>query len=139
MKTLPYEDFKSWKDRSVQDAIKFKEDVIEVSIHIIFTKDDNDFMNAHALEFDIVAEGKTKRKAENEILSLIVNHISFCIAFENSDKIISPAPEEYWQNFYEKMNQGKVKKETKLARRLNLTSQMPYRESRFNQICSVSG
>lgn len=61
---------------------------------------EEDLYTAHYLEFDIVADGKTIDQAKKEILSAIVNHVSFCIAVDNVENILNPAPKEYWQKFY---------------------------------------
>ena len=139
MNLLIKEDFNSWRDNCIKDAIKFSEESIDVCVHIIFSYDaETKRENAHALEFDIVSEEKTKKKALKELLIAIVNHISFCIVFENQDKIISSVPDEYWMEFYEKLKDDKVEMKTQIPRRLNFTSQMPYRQSRFTQICTTS-
>jgi hypothetical protein len=128
-------DFESWKEDSLRDTIHFGDELLEVSTHLIISYDKEDKLyNAHSLEFDIVAEGKTRNKAIKEVLQAILSHITFCIAYENNDKIISPAPDEYWKEFYEGIKSGSVIEKSKIPK-LNADSQLPYRPSRFNQIC----
>ena len=30
----------------------------------------------------------------------MVNHVSFCLAYDNLDKILNPAPQQYWNKYY---------------------------------------
>ena len=86
-------------DSQIKDAyensIKITENGIIIKAHVIIKKDD-DIYSAHCLEFDLVGEGDSLEMAENSILNNIVNYITFAISKGLFDKIINPAPPEYW-------------------------------------------
>ena len=63
--------------------------------NIIIEKEE-DLYTAHCLEFDIVADGKTKKEAIKNIFISIKNHTDFCLEMGNLDKIENPAPKKYW-------------------------------------------
>jgi len=75
-----------------KDVIKFN---VNISANVIIEKEE-DLYTAHCLEFDIVADGRTEKEAMNNIFESIVNHIDFCLAKGNIDKIENPAPKKYW-------------------------------------------
>ena len=72
---------------------------ISLSLHVLIERED-ELYTAHCLEFDIVSEGNTVKQAENNIIQAILDHLTFCIAYENMDKIFNPAPKEFWNKFY---------------------------------------
>jgi len=89
----------SWIEKAKENALSFEDKVISIFVHVLIEYEDN-FFTAHCLEFDIVVDGKSMVDARKNCINAIVNHISFCIATENTDKIMNPAPKEYWQAFY---------------------------------------
>lgn len=72
---------------------------ISLSLHVLIERED-ELYTAHCLEFDIVSEGNTVRQAEKNIIQAILDHLTFCIAYENMDKIFNPAPKEFWNKFF---------------------------------------
>jgi len=93
------EDFKVWVEKAQENALKLCSNEINICAHVWFDQEDELYL-AHCLEFDIVAEGYTEKEAEKNILKAIVNHIVFCVANGNVEKIMNPAPREYWCKFY---------------------------------------
>ncbi|MCI0692318.1 hypothetical protein L0337_09985 [candidate division KSB1 bacterium] len=89
----------AWMEKANENALKLTSESVEIYVHILIDKED-DLYTAHCLEFDIVADGKTVTEARQEILKAIVNHVSFCIATNNTDNIMNPAPGEYWNKYY---------------------------------------
>ena len=69
---------------------------INISGHFLIKKEE-DLITAHCLELDIIGEGKTQNKAIDNLIKSIINHITFCLEYNNLDKIENPAPEEYWK------------------------------------------
>jgi hypothetical protein len=132
--------FDSWKQNSINNAINFDEEVCKINVHVLLSYDKEDeIYNAHALEFDIVASTTRKKNAKKEIMELVANHIAFCMAYNNKDKIVSPAPDEYWRKFYLALERGTIDNKPKIPK-LNLTNlQIPYRPSEFNQVCIAGG
>ena len=78
--------------KKAKSVIDFK---VNISANIILEKEEGLYV-AHCLEFDIVADGKTKNEAIKNIFHSIVSHIDFCLTMGNIDKIENPAPKEYW-------------------------------------------
>ncbi len=72
---------------------------ISLSLHVLIERED-ELYTAHCLEFDIVSEGNTVNQAEKNIIQAILDHLTFCIAYENMDRIFNPAPKEFWSKFY---------------------------------------
>jgi len=91
-----------------KDVIKFN---VSISANVIIEKEE-DLYIAHCLEFDIVADGRTEKEAMNNIFESIVNHIDFCLAMGNIDKIENPAPKKYWDKL-KAIKRGKVYKRIK--------------------------
>jgi len=89
----------AWVERIQENTLMFKPGFIEIYAHVLIDKEE-DLYTAHCLEFDIVADGKTISEAKDEILKAIANHISFCLAMDNKENILNPAPKEYWNRFY---------------------------------------
>ena len=89
----------SWIKEAQKNALKFEGDKINIFVHVVIDKDVN-LYNAHCLEFDIVVDGKTIKEVKENILEAIINHVTFCIAYDNMDKILNPAPSEYWNKFF---------------------------------------
>jgi predicted RNase H-like HicB family nuclease len=93
------EKLSSWIQKSSEKALKLEKNAIDLSVHVLIEQEE-ELYTAHCLEFDIVADGKTIEEAEKNILDAIVDHVTFCIATDNIDKILNPAPKEYWNKFY---------------------------------------
>ena len=90
----------NWIREITKDAIVFNKDHVRINIHILFEKD-NDIYNAHCLEFDLVGEGSSIEDAEKSIVNNIVNYVTFAISKGLFNKIINPAPPEYWNKLQE--------------------------------------
>jgi hypothetical protein len=128
-------DYLSWKENALKNAILFDKEFLKISVHAFLSYDEEEkIYNAHALEFDLVGEGKTKRKAIQECSEYIVDHITFCTAYGNLDKISSPAPDEFWMKFYD----GQRKKKEAVHPKIPKNKQIPYRTSIFDNFCLVS-
>ncbi len=86
---------------TTEDLLKSlsKEKLQPIELHVLIEKED-DLFTAHCLEFDIVSEGNTVKQAEKNIIQAILDHLTFCIAYENMDRIFNPAPKEFWNKFY---------------------------------------
>jgi predicted RNase H-like HicB family nuclease len=54
---------------------------------------------AHCLEFDIVADGKTSKKAVRDLIDLCILQIKVAIEENGLPSIIRPAPAEIWTMF----------------------------------------
>jgi hypothetical protein len=66
------------------------------NIHILLYKED-DIQIAHCLEFDIVAQGKSKIESLRNLLDAIDMQINFAIDNNDLASIFTPAPAEYWK------------------------------------------
>jgi len=93
------DNFKTWVEKAKTNALNLSNEKINICVHVGFDIED-ELILAHCLEFDIVAEGYTEKEATKNILNAIVNHVIFCIANDNIDKILNPAPSEYWNRYY---------------------------------------
>ena len=52
---------------------------------------------AHCLEFDIVAQGNTKKEALKNLIDGIELQVNFAIENNALESLYNPAPPEYWQ------------------------------------------
>lgn len=132
--------FKPWKEKAIQNAFISTDEKDIVNLHVLIHYDEEyKVYNALALEFDIVGEGKRKNEALKEVLESLMNQVSFCIAYNNRDKIVHPSPDKYWRRFFD----GAKRQAPILRRRLpKLDSQdtlMPFRPIQTNEVCLVSG
>ena len=66
------------------------------NLHILLYKEDS-YEIAHCLEFDIVAQGGTKREALINLIDGIELQVSFAIETDSLGTLYNPAPLEYWQ------------------------------------------
>jgi predicted RNase H-like HicB family nuclease len=66
------------------------------NIHIILYSED-DIQVAHCLEFDIVAQGRSKIEALRNLIDAIDIQISFALDNYDLASIFTPAPTEYWK------------------------------------------
>lgn len=87
--------YENWIKDSYENSIKITDKGIIVKVHIIVDKED-DLFSAHCLEFDLVGEGSSIEEAEKSIVNNIVNYVTFAISKGLFNKIINPAPPEYW-------------------------------------------
>ncbi len=87
--------YDSWIKDAFENSIRISDEGIIINVHVIIEKED-DLYSAHCLEFDLVGEGETIDQAQESIVSNIINHITFAISKGLYDKIIDPAPPEYW-------------------------------------------
>lgn len=87
--------YDSWIEDAYENSIQITKNGIIIKAHVIIEKD-ADIYSAHCLEFDLVGEGDTLEMAENSIINNIVNYVTFAISKGLFDKIINPAPPEYW-------------------------------------------
>lgn len=93
-----------WTERIQEKLDKLQERKIEFMLHVLLEKE-ADLYTAHCLEFDIVTDGNSEKDVKKEIIDAIFNHITFCIEYNNIDKIYNPAPGEYWNKFFMASNQ----------------------------------
>ncbi|MBU1262211.1 MAG: hypothetical protein KKG06_04350 [Bacteroidetes bacterium] len=65
-------------------------------LDVLIEKENNHY-TAHCLQFDLVADGKTKESAKKNIMDVIVEYI--CFAYRNNWEkfVFKPAPQEYWE------------------------------------------
>lgn len=89
----------TWIQEAEDKFVSFSEKNVSLSLHVLIESED-ELYTAHCLEFDIVSEGNTVSQAGKNIIQAILDHLSFCIAYNNMDKIFNPAPKEYWNKFY---------------------------------------
>lgn len=66
------------------------------NLHIILYKEDS-YEIAHCLEFDIVAQGRTKKEALKNLMDGIELQVNFAIENNSIELLYNPAPPEYWQ------------------------------------------
>jgi len=85
----------NWTSDISAQASAFNKSQAQFNIHVLIEKEAGVF-SAHCLEFDITADGKTLEEALQNIIDCMKNHIEFCIEKGNYDKILDPAPQEYW-------------------------------------------
>ncbi|MBU0566827.1 hypothetical protein KJ693_05140 [bacterium] len=70
--------------------------ISKFSLHILLDKEDN-IQIAHCLEFDIVAQGKDRNEAIQNLLDAVELQVKYAIETDNLDNLYHPAPAEYWQ------------------------------------------
>jgi len=85
----------NWTSDISAQTIAFNKSQVQFNIHVLIEKEAGVF-SAHCLEFDITADGNTLEEALQNIIDCMKNHIEFCIEMGNYDKILDPAPQEYW-------------------------------------------
>ena len=86
---------KDWIKNISSKAISFNKKNIQLCVHILLDKFDDKF-TAHCLEFDITTDGDTQEQALQNAIDCIKDHVEFCIAYDNLDKLLDPAPQEFW-------------------------------------------
>ena len=73
------------------------------NVRVLLFKDNGEFV-AHALEFDLVATGKSEQKAKQELLKTIETQIRFAIANSCPEIILHRAPEEDFKKWEDANN-----------------------------------
>jgi len=89
----------NWIKEAEEKFQEFNKRDFSVTLRVLIEKED-DLCVAHCLEFDIVADGKTIGDAKNNIIEAVASHISFCVEYNNTDKLFNPAPIEFWNKFF---------------------------------------
>lgn len=74
---------------------KKKRKLDKINLHIILYSEDGGEI-AHCLEFDLVAQGKSKSEALKNLLDAIELQVDFALDTNTLDKLYNPAPAEYW-------------------------------------------
>ncbi|MBA2269779.1 MAG: hypothetical protein H0W20_04160 [Chthoniobacterales bacterium] len=82
----------------------------DLTIRVLIYKEGDQFV-AHALEFDIIAYGKTEAAAKKELEMLLDNQLSFAACLGKPDIVHFPAPKEFFER-WEKANQARLRGET---------------------------
>jgi hypothetical protein len=85
---------------------------LQIELRVVTYREDGVWL-AHCLELDIVAEGKSSRKAVKDVIDLCVLQIKTAIEENDLPSVIRPAPPEIWTMFYS----AKKKKRLKPAER----------------------
>ena len=67
----------------------------EIRLDILITKEE-DYYQAHCLQFDLVATDDTMKGAQEAISALCDAHIRFSVENDNMEYLFSPAPKEVW-------------------------------------------
>ena len=80
-------------------------------LHILETKEGK-YHIAHCLEYDIVSQGTTPKKAKNNLFDLISSYLHFGIENDIQQFAYYPAPKVYWDKF--KKRRRKISKLTLL-------------------------
>ncbi len=90
-------------EKSAKNAVSSKtvKDKINlyISTHVLVYKED-DFYIAHALEFDIVVDGKSEKDVKKDIKTSVFEYIMFALSRGTIEKVVNPAPFEFWERFY---------------------------------------
>jgi len=73
---------------------------IGASLHVIESKE-KDRCIAHCLEFDLVAEGATRKEARDNLADLIFSYLHFAMEKDIEQFAYHPAPKVYWDRFKE--------------------------------------
>lgn len=72
--------------------------IVEIKV-LLYDDKDTGLWVAHALEMDILAEGKTESDALRGIIDLIHYQISFAAQKKDDSLIFFPAPKEYFDRW----------------------------------------
>ena len=71
----------------------------QIELRIIAYREDSVWL-AHCLELDIVAEGKSSKRAVKDLIDLCLLQIKTAIDENDLPSIIRPAPAEIWAMFF---------------------------------------
>ena len=77
-----------------------------ITVNILLKKQD-DLYIAHCLELDIVAAASTAKRAQAEIIELIIAQIHYAFLNNNLDHLFRSAPPEAWKEFYQCRQQSR--------------------------------
>jgi hypothetical protein len=90
----------------------------------ILIKKNEDYYQAHCLQFDLVTTNDTLEGAQASIVDSCISHIIFSIDNNNIDYLYSPAPKEVWTEYYEMAKDEKcsvVIKELRIPRKAKVS------------------
>lgn len=65
----------------------------------ILLEQDSDLWVAHCLELDLVAASPSRQEVTDDIKSLILEQVKFCIKNNNMDYLFRNAPKEVWDRY----------------------------------------
>ena len=63
-------------------------------------KREDDYFQAHCLQFDLVTTADTLEETQEAIISLCIAHIQFTLDNDNIAYLFPPAPQEIWTEYY---------------------------------------
>ena len=112
----------------------------DLTIRVLIYKEGDQFV-AHALEFDIIAYGKTEAAAKKELETLLDNQLSFAARLGKPDIVHFPAPKEFFER-WEKANQARLRGEAVTERSLRLHGKpavFVYSEDELKKLRTSSG
>ena len=70
----------------------------QIELRVITYREDGVWL-AHCLELDIVAEGKSPKKAVKDLVDLCVFQVKTAIEESDLLSILRPAPAEFWRMY----------------------------------------
>ena len=74
---------------------------IQHNFHILIVSDKrHKAFIANCLDMDIVAQGKTRVEAIEELKALVETQLVYCLENDMLETVFRPAPKEYWDKFY---------------------------------------
>lgn len=131
--------YHEWKNNTIRNALNKKPDGFSFNVHILLFHDDElNIYIAHALEYDIIAENKSQNGALNDLKDLFEAQVTFAVERGNIEGIVDPAPDEYWEKFYMKMNNKKEKLPKKILSALNKGIDMRFTNYGLDNISVVN-
>ena len=80
----------------------------EMELRVITYREEGVWL-AHCLELDIVAEGKTAKKAFADLVDLCLLQITTAVEENDLRSIIRPAPAEFWTLFFSSKKKKRIK------------------------------
>jgi hypothetical protein len=69
---------------------------LPTTVTIVFRREKNGRIDAHALDFNIVATGADRTEAFQKVRTAIISYIETGLLNEWAEDISYPAPDEYW-------------------------------------------
>ncbi len=79
---------------------------LPTTVTIIFRREKNGCIDAHALDFDLMSTGENRQEAEKKVRTAIISYIETGLLNEWTDDICYPAAEKYWPAPGEKLEVG---------------------------------
>jgi hypothetical protein len=76
----------------------------QFELRVLIAQDEEGIYNATCLETGLVAAGPDLKLVRQEILSVLRTHIAACIAEDRPEDVLVPAPEEYWQEYWQALS-----------------------------------